>query len=182
MSQLWYVQPPEKRKKSDMKTLLILVFSVLAITSSGYARQTAEIESDPNIPTVKLCDLIRKPHLYGRQMVRVQGIYRYGFEWSELYCLECSSGLTIWVEFDESVELRTKKKLLKKISGNGDSGRTVDVVFVGQYFGTGGGFGHMSRCLTKLRVYCVEKAEVLLNDSPIPADLPPSVLRRAKCQ
>lgn len=164
-----------------MKTLLILVFSVLAITSSGYARQTAEIEVGPTIPTVKLCDLIRKPHLYGRQMVRVQGIYRYGLEWSELYCVECLTGGSVWVEFDVSLESRTKKKLIKRISGNGDLGRTVNVVFVGQYF-TGNGYGHMSRYSAEFRVYSLEKAEILLNDSPIPAHLPPQILRRAKCQ
>ena len=154
---------------------------MLAIVSSGYARQTAEIEIGPNIPTVKLCDLIRKPQLYGRQMVRVQGIYRYGFEWSELYCLECLTEGSVWVEFDVSLKSRTKKKLIKRISGNGDLGRTVNVVFVGQYF-TGHGYGHMSSYSAELKVYAIEKAEILLNDSPIPAYLPPSVLRRAKCQ
>ncbi|MBI4751130.1 MAG: hypothetical protein HY774_21845 [Acidobacteria bacterium] len=164
-----------------MKTILILVFSVFAIASSGYARQTKEIKIGPNIPTVKLCDLIHKSRLYDQQMVRVQGIYRYGVEWSELYCLECLTGGSIWVEFNVSLESRTKKKLIKRVSGNEDLGRTVKVVFVGQYF-TGRGYGHMSRHSAELKVYAIEKAEILLNDSPIPADLPPEVLHRAKCQ
>ncbi len=38
--------------------------------------------------TVTYCDLMRKPEQYSGKVVRVSAIYRYGFEWSELYCLE----------------------------------------------------------------------------------------------
>jgi len=123
---------------------------------------------------------MRKPEQYSGKVIRVSAIYRYGFEWSELYCLECVSEAKTWVDLDESFVSSTKASVRKKIGPHGFKGRTVSVIMVGR-FDVGGGYGHMGAYRFRLLVSRVEKADVLLNDSPSPNALPKEVLSRIHC-
>ena len=114
-------------------------------------------------------------------MIRVSAIYRYGFEWSELYCLECVNEARTWVDLDESFMSSTTAGLRKKIGPHGVKGRTVKVVMIGR-FDTGGGYGHMGASRFRLLVDHLEGAEVILNDSPTPEALPKEILKRMHCQ
>lgn len=135
----------------------------------------------PEALNVAYCDLLRAPASYDGKLVRVRATYRYGFEWSEFYCTDCSEKGRTWVDYDESYESCTKSKFRKKLEGNGEIGRTVNVVAVGKFYGSGGGYGHMNAYRYKFLVHCVERAEVILNDSPVPAAMPNKALQRTRC-
>lgn len=131
--------------------------------------------------TINYCDLIRNPELYDQKLVRVQAVYRYGYEWSELYCPDCLTEGRTWVDFDEPSETCTKPEVARNISDNGFKGRTVNVVIVGKFYGSGGGYGHLNAYKFKFLVSCVERAEIILNDSPLPNAIPKKLLNRATC-
>lgn len=133
------------------------------------------------VTTVNYCDLIRSPELYDQKLVRVQAVYRYGYEWAELYCPDCLTEGRTWVDFDESFETCTKPEVAKNISDNGFKGRTVNVVIVGKFYGLGGGYGHMNAYQFKFLVSCVEKARIILNDSPLPNAMPKKLLDQITC-
>ena len=129
--------------------------------------------------TVGYCDLMRSAEQYKGKLVRVSAVYRYGFEWSELYCLECENAARTWVDFDESFQSSTKSSLRKKIGYHGPQGRTVMVTFVGKFeYGT---YGHMGAYAYRLLINRLEKAEVIFNDSPSPNALPQEVLSKIHC-
>lgn len=136
---------------------------------------------DNEYTAVAYCDLIHNPEHYKEKLVRVSAVYRYGYEWSELYCLECTTEGKTWIDFDESFSSSTKDSIRKKLGDNGFNGRTVLVTMVGK-FDAGGGYGHMGAYRFRLLVNRVEKADVLLNDSPSPNALPKKVLGRIHCQ
>jgi hypothetical protein len=54
-------------------------------------------------------------------------------------------------------------------------------IFVSLFIGSGGRYGHMGVYDYKFLVQSVERAEVILNNSPIPAALPAKVLQRTRC-
>lgn len=135
-----------------------------------------------DVITVDYCDLLRKPELYDQKVVRIQAIYRYGYEWSELYCPDCLTEGRTWVDFDELSETCTKSEVAKKIDDNGFKGRTASVLIVGKFYGSGSGYGHMNAYQFKFLASCVEQAKVILNDSPIPNAMPKKLLNQATCR
>lgn len=87
---------------------------------------------------VSFCDLVRNPEKYNGQEIRVRATYRYGFEWSELYCLDCLDKGKAWlapVAIDEAAE-RAFRRLPK---GAGIVNLTVQGVFV-----SGDTYGHQN--------------------------------------
>lgn len=162
----------------SMKSLLIALFLV-AVTFASVRGQEATAGAEA--PTVAFCDLIKQPELYDQKIVRLQATYRYGFEWSELYCADCLEGGRVWVDFDDSFESRTNPKVAKKINGNEDRGRTVSVVAAGKFYGSGGNYGHLGRYEFRFVMSRLEKAKVILKDSPVPSALSKKDLRRLRC-
>jgi hypothetical protein len=163
--------------KNPMKYLLLFVFITLGAVVSARGQNTPATE---DIPTVAFCDLLRHPELYDQKTVRVQAVYRYGFEWSELYCLSCLESGRTWVDFGDLFNSSTKPKVAKKISDGGDKGRTVNIVAVGKFYGSGR-HGHLGGYNFKFVISCLEQAEVILNDSPVPSALPEKASRRVQC-
>lgn len=165
-----------------MKTIITCII-LTAFIFNSLDRQDYALKHGPasaSVIDVSFCDLVRQPKLYDRKIVRVKAIYRYGFEWSELYCLGCREAGIIWVELGDSFESNTKKKIASKVKDVGDNGRTVKIVAVGIFY-TDGGYGHLGAYKYKYVIDYLEQAEVILNDSPSPYALPKVVLRRAKC-
>jgi hypothetical protein len=164
-----------------MKFLILSLF-LLALSPCG-AHNVSSVCKTPSmeVQTVAFCDLIRQPELYDHKTVRVTAIYRYGAEWSQLYCLDCITAGATWVDLDDSFAKNTDSKLAKKIGENGFRGRTVRVVAVGEFYGSGGRYGHMGSYRYKFQMSRLEQATIILNDSPIPAKLPKKVLKRARC-
>ncbi len=160
-----------------MRVMVVVVAGLSTLPAGALSSRTA---NDRESATVTYCDLIRNPERYKGKLVRVSAIYRYGYEWSELYCLECMNEGRTWVEFDESYVSSTKASIRKKIGGNGFKGRTVRVLMVGR-FASGGAYGHMGAYRFRFLVSRLEKADVILNDSPSANALPKAVLSRIHC-
>jgi len=159
-------------------TTIAFAASLSLLLTGTLSHATAQ---DREYPTVGYCDLMRSPEQYRGKVVRVTAIYRYGFEWSELYCLECVSEARTWVDLDESFVSSTKANVRKKIGPHGGQGRTVRVTMVGR-FDVGGGYGHMGAYRFRLMVDRLEAAKVILDNSPSPSALPKEVLSRIHCQ
>jgi hypothetical protein len=159
------------------RVMVVAVAGLSILPAGAFSIRSA---NDRDAATVTYCDLIRNPERYKGKLVRVSAIYRYGYEWSELYCLECMNEGRTWVEFDETFVSSTKASIRKKIGENGFKGRTVRVVMVGR-FDSGGAYGHMGAYRFGLLVDRLEKADVILNDSPSPNALPKAVLSRIHC-
>jgi hypothetical protein len=166
-----------------MKYLTAFIVFVFALSSAPQQNENPKPIpcAATKIPTVAYCDLIRNPELYDQKVIRVKAIYRYGYEWSELYCGDCLKEGQTWVDFDESFESCTKPDVAKKLGDNGFKGRTVSVVMIGKFHGSGGGYGHMNAYRFRLLVSCVEQAKIILNDSPVPTAIPKSLLSSSTC-
>jgi len=91
---------------------------------------------NPQSP-VTFCDLVRNPDKYNGKEVIVRATYRYGFEWSELYCLDCLDQGKTWLDRTVDLEDTSARSLKKMPKGAGIVNLTVQGVFV-----SGGAFGH----------------------------------------
>ncbi len=166
-----------------MKILLVAILVVLiwlqpcSVTSAG---QTAK-HLGPDIVDVSLCDLIADPSRFAGQHVRVRAVYRYGFEWSELYSLRCDSGARgrqVWVEFGDEYERTTKRSVRRQVGNHGAIGRTVGVVAIGTV--QQGGYGHMGVYALKFEISRLESARILMQESPSPSALPAVARKRVE--
>jgi hypothetical protein len=89
-----------------MKVLfLCLLFGLTSCTnaqnsnSSVLDNQQSVIQATNKEPLdVSFCELIKSPEKFEQKLVRVKAVYRYGFEWSEFYSLNCPSKKRVWVE------------------------------------------------------------------------------------
>ena len=153
--------------------LLTIILGTGGLSSNGALSRTPT----PEAVTVSYCDLIQNPAAYDRKLVRTNAIYRFGFEWAELYCLNCYDGNhRTWVDFEGELCRRSKK-----IKSHGGIGRTVAVQIVGTFYGSGGRYGDGGYHY-KFVVRCIEAAKTLANDSPSPRMLPPKVASVATCK
>jgi hypothetical protein len=164
-----------------MRMFLTLMAFVLLGIPSGM-RATAVYSAD-DIPTVDYCELINHPEKYDQKTVRVRAIYRYGYEWSEIYCPDCfDRNRRTWVESDNLTETCPKTKAIKQLRDSGYKGRTVRVVMVGKFHGSGGGYGHLNGYRFQLDVSCVEEAKTIFRDSPLPDGMSRKQLDQIGCQ
>ena len=92
---------------------------------------------DPQAP-VTFCDLLRNPEKYNGKQVTVRATYRYGFEWSELYCLDCLDKGKTWLEH-VALDKATERAFQRLPKGAGIVNLTVQGVFV-----SGDTYGHQN--------------------------------------
>jgi hypothetical protein len=65
---------------------------------------------------ISFCDLVRNPEKYKHKEVTIRATWRYGYEWSQLYCLECLDEGRAWLEMSPDLDdhsMRALKKLPK---------------------------------------------------------------------
>ena len=149
----------------------------LLLAGGGAARQKSGRSAAAGVPTVAFCDLVNNPELYDGKVVRVRAFYRVGFEWSQMYCAECVDGETsTWVEFEDEMCRGSKEP---------KDDRTSSVVFVGKFYGSGRGYGHLNAYRFRFVVSCVEKSKTVLKSSPHPLSLrerDPESFNRMRCE
>ena len=131
----------------------------------------AQKKSGNAVQTVAFCDLLKNPKDYDQKTVRVTAIYRYGFEWSDIFCLECEDEKLMRLEFGDSFSSLTKRKIKKKVKWS-ERGKTVKVVAVGKFDAT-------NQYRKKFIVDYFESAEVLLNNSYL--TFPDRIKAKANC-
>ena len=117
----------------------------------------AQEKSENIVQTISFCDLFRNPKSYDQKTVRVIAIYRYGYEWSDIFCLECGDEKLMRLELGDSFSELTKRKIRKKVKWS-KRGKTVKVVAVGKFDAT-------NQYRKKFIADYFESAEVILNDS-----------------
>jgi hypothetical protein len=88
---------------------------------------------------VKFCDLLRNPENYDGKEVTVRATYRYGFEWQELYCLDCMDKGKAWLEFGSDLDDSSLKALRRAPKWAGIVNLTMQGTFK-----SGGSFGHLA--------------------------------------
>jgi len=161
-----------------MKVMRLILLITLVTAVPTLSSVTAFSQTTPSdIVTVSYCDLIQNPGAYDRKIIRTTAIYRFGFEWAELYCLNCYDGNhRTWVDFEDELCRHSKK-----IKSHGSIGRTVAVQLVGTFYGSGGRYGDGGYHY-KFVVRCIEAVKTLANDSPSPRALSPKVAAVATCK
>ena len=85
---------------------------------------------------VRFCDLVQNPDEYNGKEVAVRATYRYGFEWQELYCLNCVQKGKAWLELPDDEGISKALRHVPKGAG------IVNATFQGVFL-SGGHFGHM---------------------------------------
>lgn len=116
-------------------------------------------------PPVAFCDLVRNPEKYNGKEVIVRATYRYGFEWSQLYCLDCLDQDKAWLEMPVDSDNTTDRSLKKLPKGAGIVNLTVQGVFV-----SGGTFGHLNAYRYKIEAYKIKDVAVLQNGMKPPEE------------
>jgi hypothetical protein len=84
------------------------------------------------------CDLMQNPDKYRGKRVTVRATWRYGFEWSQFYCIDCSLKEMTWLEISPELDNASNKLLNRVPKGAG----IVNITVEGN-FESGGHFGHM---------------------------------------
>jgi len=136
-------------------------------------------------PLLGYCELLENRALYWGKHVRVVGIYRTGFEWSELYDTRCPDAARTWVEgsFEacSASERQRRAELAAKAeegtSGSESDGATLGVVAQGVLYGGGAGYGHMNDYRFQFDVDCTERTVFLDDQSNIVDALTPKMRR-----
>ena len=106
--------------------LLVQIFILLLLTDGIHSQAP-----------ITFCDLLKEPYKYNRQEIRVRATYRYGFEWSELYCLDCLEKGKVWL--DTGALDTASERSLSKLPDAGIVNLTVQGTFM-----TGGTYGHQN--------------------------------------
>ena len=154
-----------------MKSVFLLIGCLAVVVTCVADSKFARAQSASATSPLSVCSDL---HVDLTKEVRVRGIYRVGFEWSEVYSIKCPNAPRVWINFSDGWETHTQKAVRKQLNkGEG----TYGVTFVGFI---GGGGGHMGAYPLTLRVTSVEGATRLGKESVLPHALSPNVRRRVE--
>jgi hypothetical protein len=164
--------------------LAVLLLSGGCATSLPPSGQGSPAMLD-GIPLVNYCDLMAAPKVYFNKEVRLRAVYRWGFEWQQVYSTRCLDGPNTWVEFasDQGCPETIVHEGPVKDDGSSDSnlemsGQTLGVVFRGRLTGWGSGYGHLGAFATEFQVTCMEEMTLLDLQSYYPTALTPAMRKR----
>ena len=112
------------------------VFSVLGLILLPFLWQAVLGQENKNLMSVEYCELVKNPEKYDGKEVTVRATYRYGFEWSEIFCLDCRDIGKTWLEIGDVT--KKSEKTLKKFPK--DDG-TINALFTGKFESSKGSYG-----------------------------------------
>jgi hypothetical protein len=121
----------------------------------------------PPVTVVAYCDLVTNPDKYDGKEVTVHATYRYGFEWQEIFCMECRKIAKTWLEFDEELKSDFKSKLKKFPRDQG----TVNAIFTGTFHSSKGPYGDGGYRF-RFDVRTISSVEVVSKEGRDPEHLP----------
>ena len=138
--------------------------------------------SETKVPIVSYCELAQNPSRYDKRVIRVQGVYKTGFEASSFDGSGCNGVKEeerTWVYFDELYKTCTSKEVQKAFDdfmGQGDPTSMTErlkaaVILLG-YFEVSpnytsvnnrprNGFGHLEQYKNQFTAKCLEQVEAL---------------------
>lgn len=147
--------------------LFLFIITQVSCSVAGPQEQGDNEITDPFME-VPYCKLIQNPLAYDGKKVRVDAIYRSGYEWSELYDPDCFEfEKRTWVEF-ENLNAESRR-ILEELRTEKSEGRTLSVTFSGTFESSTGGYGHLNDYNYLLKVSGVQRAEFLFEGSKLPA-------------
>jgi hypothetical protein len=87
-----------------------------------------------------LCELLNRPQAFDGKQVSVRASYRYGFEWEEVYCLQCRHLAKVWLAIPPELPKAVQRSLNRLPKNQGTINATLTGVFHGSRsaFGDGG--------------------------------------------
>ncbi|MFV0388159.1 MAG: hypothetical protein ACK5NT_05335 [Pyrinomonadaceae bacterium] len=144
---------------------------LLFVVFGQNVRTQQNIESS----TVTYCELLKNPEKYDGKEVKVRATYRYGFEWSEIYCLDCRSIGKTWLEASNIT--KKSEKILKKLPR--DDG-TVNAIFTGTFESSKGPFGDGSYRF-RFMLKEISQAELVTKSGADPEQLPEDIRKKVCC-
>src|SRR5882762_3278488 len=89
--------------------------------------------------TITFCDLVRNPEKFNGKEVTIRATYHYGFEWSQLYCLDCLDKGRAWLEIPNDIDEGSEKALKRTPKDAGIVNLTVSGTFM-----SGSIYGHLN--------------------------------------
>jgi hypothetical protein len=129
-----------------VKLRFCLATTVLLLSPFGHAE-----------PPSALCELLRNPEKYNGKEVTVRATWKYGFEWSQFYCLDCLDKGKAWLEIPYDIDDSSSKALRAIPKGAGIVNVTVRGVFM-----SGGHFGHLNGYLYQIVAQRVSSVAIVL--------------------
>ncbi len=115
--------------------------------------------------TQHLCELLRHPEKFNGKVVKVRATHRYGYEWSQLYCLSCRELGNVWLEIPLDLDKGTEKALKKMPKDAGIVNITVEGVFR-----AGGTYGHLNGYRYQLTAQKIRDVAVVVKGMRTPAE------------
>lgn len=92
--------------------------------------RNASAQAFPESNLIDFCDLVRNPDKFDGKEVTVRASFRWGFEWQEIFCLNCIDVGSTRLEIAETFTTPVTMKILKKLPKNNG---TVNAVFTGTF-------------------------------------------------
>lgn len=156
--------------KTMRSKFLSSVFIVLAFIA--FNPYKSEAQQTPVSDSVNFCDLLKEPKKYDGKKVTVRATYRYGFEWQEIYCLECRNLGKVWLEIGDITS--KSGKIFNNFSKNDG---TINGIFTGVFQSSEAPFGDGGY---KFRFWLEEisKPELLTKSGGDPQQLPDNIRKR----
>jgi hypothetical protein len=138
-----------------MKPMTIWLI-LIAVSVLPFASRKATAQQISKSDSISFCDLLRNPEKYDGKEVTVSASYRYGFEWQEIFCLDCRDKGKTWLEMDDDIITAESERILKRLPKNDG---TVNALFTGIFvssrssFGDGGyRFGFLLKKISQAKV------------------------------
>ena len=132
---------------------LFTVFSLLAL---------CWVVAGEDVP-LDLCDLIDRPQAFDGKRVTLRASYRYGFEWQEIYCLQCRPLAKVWLAIPTELPKTVQRSLNRLPKNQG----TINATFTGIFHGTRSAFGD-GGYQYQLDLEGLEKVEVISKSGAVP--------------
>lgn len=136
--------------------------------------------NNDQILTVGANLLLKEPKCYDGKVIRTFGFYRFGFDASHLFCMDCENSdlaLVNTSNFYLFIKRCSLKKDLKKVESK--SNKILGVVVLG-VLNTKGGYGVSGVYDSEFSPICFERVDVLSNDESSPATASPKTLKRMR--
>jgi len=163
-----------------LRWFIAAAFLVTLTFPSALGQTGADFSS---VIPVEFCDLVNHAPDYDRKIVCVRTFYDVGFEGSVFNQQGCHDKV-VWVEFDQSIEANSNKKVLKRFRRLADASpvrhgkrtywptRIVEVVVVGRFDGMrrkrkvanitlNEGYGHLGGFDMQFTVLAIEDVKAL---------------------
>jgi len=114
---------------------------------------------------ISFCDLVRNPGKVNGKEVTIRATHRYGFEWEELYCLDCLDKGKAWLEIPADIDDASQKALKRAPKGAGIINLTVSGTFM-----SGSTYGHLNGYRYKFVAKKITDVSVILKGMKSPAE------------